>query len=155
MAIDVNGDSVPCLLTSSVFLDLYEIFGGKFCVHLQIRRVTTFAAYFLLVYCLSWSRILKVEAIYSSETSVDFDRCVCVCVYGGEGQSVSEFLLESLPSREGSDQQQSDHSSCRRGGGPISKLVKVLERTKIWSWVPTGPKTKIGCADEDRYVPWL
>jgi hypothetical protein len=24
---------------------------------------------------------------------------------------------------------------------PISKHIKDLERIKIWSWVPTGPKT--------------
>jgi hypothetical protein len=26
--------------------------------------------------------------------------------------------------------------------------VKALERRKIWSWVPTGPETKIVCAGE-------
>jgi hypothetical protein len=30
-------------------------------------------------------------------------------------------------------------------GGPISKHVKVLERIKVWSWVPTGPETKNDC----------
>lgn len=33
-------------------------------------------------------------------------------------------------------------------GGPISKHVGVLERTKIWSWVSTGPETEIDCAAE-------
>jgi hypothetical protein len=35
--------------------------------------------------------------------------------------------------------------SYRRRGGTISKHVNVLERTKIWSCVPTGPETKTDC----------
>jgi hypothetical protein len=38
-------------------------------------------------------------------------------------------------------------SPSRRRRGPISKHVKALERTKVWTWVPTGPETKIGCAN--------
>jgi hypothetical protein len=50
---------------------------------------------------------------------------------------------------EESDQWPSD-PSFRRSGGPISKHVKVLERTKIWSWVLTGTETKIDCAGEGQ-----
>jgi hypothetical protein len=32
--------------------------------------------------------------------------------------------------------------SSRRREGPISKHISILERTKIWSWVPTGPENK-------------
>jgi hypothetical protein len=35
-------------------------------------------------------------------------------------------------------------------GGLISKDVKVLERPKIWSWIPTAPETKIYYAGEDQ-----
>jgi hypothetical protein len=38
------------------------------------------------------------------------------------------------------------NSSSRRRPDPISKHINVLERTKIWSWVPTGPETKNDCA---------
>jgi hypothetical protein len=47
-----------------------------------------------------------------------------------------------------------DHSnivsgpSARRRGSHISKHVKVLERTSIWSWVPTESGTKTNCAGE-------
>jgi hypothetical protein len=33
----------------------------------------------------------------------------------------------------------------RRKGVPISKHVKVLERSKIKTWVPMGPEHKICC----------
>jgi hypothetical protein len=29
-------------------------------------------------------------------------------------------------------------------------LSRALERKNIWSWVTTGPQTKIDCADEDH-----
>jgi hypothetical protein len=31
-----------------------------------------------------------------------------------------------------------------------SKHVKVLERIKIWSWLPKGPETKANCAGEGQ-----
>jgi hypothetical protein len=40
--------------------------------------------------------------------------------------------------------------SSRLRGGPISKHIHVFERTKIWSWVLQGPKTKNDCAGEDH-----
>jgi hypothetical protein len=46
---------------------------------------------------------------------------------------------------DGSDKYQSDPCSPWRGG-PFSKHVKVLERTKVWSQVLTGLKTKNYCA---------
>jgi hypothetical protein len=33
---------------------------------------------------------------------------------------------------------------------PNFKIRKSLERTKIWSWAPTGLETKNDCADEDQ-----
>jgi hypothetical protein len=33
---------------------------------------------------------------------------------------------------------------------PFQNTLKVLERTKIWSWFTKGPNTKIGCAGETQ-----
>jgi hypothetical protein len=62
-------------------------------------------------------------------------------VCGGKGQLMSEcppVLVRSL-------------LLLHRKEDPFSKLKEVLERTKIWSWVPTGPETKIDCAGENQH----
>jgi hypothetical protein len=33
---------------------------------------------------------------------------------------------------------------------PHFKTRKILERTKIWSWIPRWPETKDDCAGEDQ-----
>jgi hypothetical protein len=33
---------------------------------------------------------------------------------------------------------------------PFPKTETVLQRTKIWSWLPTGPETKNDCAGEGQ-----
>lgn len=40
--------------------------------------------------------------------------------------------------------------ASHRGGGSISKPLKVLDTVKILSWVPTGPETKLDSADEKQ-----
>jgi hypothetical protein len=64
-----------------------------------------------------------------------------------EGELVSEIEPpESLPRRgEMASNGQTPPLSKRR---PHFKTRKSLERTKIWSWVPTGPDTKHDCAGE-------
>jgi hypothetical protein len=34
---------------------------------------------------------------------------------------------------------------------PFQNMYMLLEKTKIWSWVPTGPKITNDCAGEDQY----
>jgi hypothetical protein len=60
----------------------------------------------------------------------DSSKCVC----DGEGQSVS-----ALPSTGYFEKE------C-----PFSKHVKVLGRTKIWSWVLTGLEIEIYCDGEGQ-----
>jgi hypothetical protein len=52
MGININGDSVCFLLAPFVLLGLYEIFGEKFCVHLQVGRVTSmlYTSYWFTAY---------------------------------------------------------------------------------------------------------
>jgi hypothetical protein len=59
--------------------------------------------------------------------------------------AITQQLLDAVFSRRSV----SDHSSRRRED-PSPKHVKVLERTKMWSWVLKGPETKTDCASEDQ-----
>jgi hypothetical protein len=34
--------------------------------------------------------------------------------------------------------------------GALFQNTQKLERTKLWSWVPTGPETKNDCAGQDQ-----
>jgi hypothetical protein len=58
-----------CKVYRSVKVNRY--FGGIYCVHFQTKRVATCL---MLVYCLVYSSILKMEAVRSSETSLEFYR---------------------------------------------------------------------------------
>jgi hypothetical protein len=37
-------------------------------------------------------------------------------------------------------------------GTPFSNTQTTFERTKIWSWIPTGPETMNDCAGEDQQL---
>jgi hypothetical protein len=58
---------------------------------------------------------------------------------------VSEWVLgPAIPSREGvTSSSQNPLSPSRWRGDRISKHLNVLERTRLWSWVWKGPKTKL------------
>jgi hypothetical protein len=74
--------------------------------------------------------------------------CVRVraCAREGEGQFIS---VRVTPNRGGVTSR-SQTPFSRRRGGPISKHVKVLERTKIGSWVPTEPEVQINYVGEGQ-----
>jgi hypothetical protein len=93
-----------------------------------------------------WSAIGKVIYIFihilPKGTCAWLHARVRVCE--GKGQLVSECQLEPPPvEREWLVVVRPLLSSKRR---PISRLVKVWERTKVWSWFPTERKTKTDCA---------
>jgi hypothetical protein len=89
-----------------------------------------------------WSAIGNVIHIFIHILT----KCIHVCE--GKGQLVSECQLE-LPPVEGEwlVVVRPLLSSKRR---PVSRLVKVWERTKIWSWFPTERETKTDCAGKDQ-----
>jgi hypothetical protein len=62
----------------------------------------------------------------------------------GEDQLVNECLLKSLPLKGGVT------SSSQTPPGLVSKHVKVLERTKVWTWALMGPETNIDCAGKGQ-----
>jgi hypothetical protein len=83
--------------------------------------------------------------------------CACVCVCERKSQSMTR-----VPARVNTAEGKwlvifrSLHSSKRR---PHFKHVEVLERTEIWSWIPTGPKSRLtvlartrGNSPTDRFV---
>jgi hypothetical protein len=73
--------------------------------------------------------------------------CVCVCVCVWRKGPVSEWVPTwANPSREGV----TDSSQT-----PLLRLVKVWERTKIWSWFPMECKTKIDCAGKGQQQFYL
>jgi hypothetical protein len=66
-------------------------------------------------------------------------------------ERMSEWEWEpagSLPSTGGVKSSRQNHISSKRR--PQLKSCKTLERTKIWSWVPTGPETENECAGEGQ-----
>jgi hypothetical protein len=76
--------------------------------------------------------------------------CVCVCIGRWKNVRVSRWReTVSVPSRVTPSRMgwQVLVRPSRRKGGPTSKHVKILERTRIWSFVPTGPETKIDCSE--------
>jgi hypothetical protein len=62
-------DITPCSL-----LKVNRHFGGTYRLHLQDQQSLPPA--FMLASCSAYSSTLKMEAIYSSETSVDFQRII-------------------------------------------------------------------------------
>jgi hypothetical protein len=76
-----------------------------------------------------------------------------LCVRGGKGQLVSECPLEPSPVvGQWLVVVRPLLSSKRRA---ISKLVKVWERTKYWSWLLMELKTKIDYAGQDQQQFYL
>jgi hypothetical protein len=66
-------------ITSCSPLKVNRHFGGRYFLLLKGRRIrkTELATFFLLVHCLAYYLILKFEATYFPETSVDFQRATC------------------------------------------------------------------------------
>jgi hypothetical protein len=72
-----SGDITPCSR-----LKVNRCFGEICPLHLQCRRInqarnqdeTAFDTFFTLISCFAYSSRLKIEAIYSSETSANFQR---------------------------------------------------------------------------------
>jgi hypothetical protein len=90
-------DITPCspLKVNRRFREIYGI-------HVQVRRMSLerkqcesralFATCFTLVYCSAYSSTLNVDAIYSSETSVDFQRTTQRYILEGSTFNTTRYI---------------------------------------------------------------
>jgi hypothetical protein len=76
--------------------------------------------------------------------------CVCVCVCVCRRGKVSERFSARVTPIRGVVTSRNQTLSLIEEETPFQNTWIVLERIKIWSWVPTRPETKVDCAGEDQ-----
>jgi hypothetical protein len=70
--------------------------------------------------------------------------CVCVCVYGGEGQLVRECPAQVTPNSSSQTRPLVEEETPQ-----INTYISRREHT-FWSRIPTGLEAKMYCAGEGR-----